>query len=75
MLHFVLFVIALRSGGFPESVRRMSSGIPTFIKSFAHRLNDGSTGQSNVLGIRIPLLLLELVDIIPWAVLFALYRK
>ena len=73
MLHFVLFVVALRSGGFPDFARRrVSPWIPTSIKSFARRLNGGST---DVLGIRDPLLLQENVDIILWAVLFALYHK
>ncbi|KAF6220845.1 hypothetical protein HO133_002525 [Letharia lupina] len=62
--------------GYSEAARRrISQWIPTFIKTLARRLNSRSDGQSNLLGIRIPLLLLELISIILWAVLFALYRK
>ena len=53
----------------------MSPRIPSFIKTFAHHLIYRNGGQSNLLSIRIPLLLLELIDVILWVVLFALYHK
>ncbi len=54
---------------------RISPWIPSFIKAFARHLNYRNGGQSNFLGIRIPLLSLELIDVILWAVLIALYHK
>ena len=69
-------MIALRSSGYLESAgRRTSPWIPTFFKTFARRLSYRSDGPSNLLSIRVPLLSLELIDTILWAVLFALYAK
>ncbi len=54
---------------------RISPRVPSFIKAFARHLIYRNGGQSNLLSIRIPLLSLELIEVILWVVLVALYHK